>query len=61
MTLSRHSSHVEPHFKESNYIRDSRTKKFIEKNGGQEFAVELDALTVYAPELTSMIYNQSFP
>ena len=22
MTLSRHSSHVEPHFKESNYIRD---------------------------------------
>jgi vacuolar iron transporter family protein len=22
MTLSRHSSHIEPHFKESNYIRD---------------------------------------
>src|SRR4030095_5182776 len=22
MTLTRHSSHVEPHFKESNYIRD---------------------------------------
>jgi hypothetical protein len=32
------------------FHNDARTKDFVEKNGGREFAVELDALTVYAPE-----------
>ena len=32
------------------FHNDARTEKFKEKNNGQEFAVELDALTVYAPE-----------